>query len=65
MAANGDRRLPKLPEGYYFDEDGLGRNTASRGGGGRRIICCDSMPVDIEKVILKDDISGTIKELPV
>lgn len=62
MTTNGDRGNPKLPEGYYFGEDGLGRNTASQGGGERRKMCCDSIPVDIEKVILKDDISGTIKE---
>lgn len=62
MAANGDRGFPKLPEGYYFDENGLGRNTASRGGGEQRKICCDSKPIDIEKVILKDDISQTTKE---
>lgn len=60
--ANVDRGFPKLPEGYSFDEDGLGRHTAGRGGGERRRICCDSIPIDAEKVIFKDDISQTTKE---
>lgn len=59
---NGGRRFPKLPEGYSFDENGLGRCTAGRSGEKQRKICCDSMPIDIQKVILKDDISQTTKE---
>lgn len=62
MTTNGDRGIPKLPEGYYFDEAGLGRSTTSRGVEGQRKICCDSIPIDIEKVLLKDDFSQTSQE---
>lgn len=58
---NVDRGFPKLPEGYSFDENGLGRCTAGRGGDQRRI-CCDSIPIEIQRVILKDDFSRTTKE---
>lgn len=58
---NGGRGFPKLPEGYSFDENGLGRCTAGRRGDQRRI-CCDSIPIDIQKVLLKDDVSQTTKE---
>lgn len=61
MTTNGGRGFPKLPEGYYFDENGLGRNIGNRGGGEQRKTCCDSIPVDIKEVILKDDISQTTK----
>lgn len=60
--ANVDRGFPKLPEGYSFDEDGLGRHTAGRGSGKQRKICCDGIPIDIQKVLLKDDVSQTTKE---
>ncbi len=60
--ANVDKGFPKLPEGYSFEEDGLGRCTAGRGSGKQRKICCDSIPIDIRKVLLKDDVSRTTKE---
>lgn len=59
--ANVDRGFPKLLEGYSFDEDGLGKHIAGRGGEQRKI-CCDSIPIEIQKVILKDDVSQTTKE---
>lgn len=59
---NGGRGFPKLPEGYSFDEGGLGKDAAGRGSGGQRKICCDSIPTGIQKVILKDDISQTAKD---
>lgn len=62
MMANDGEGFPKLPEGYYFDEGGLGKYTAGRGGGKQRKVCCDSIPVDIRKVLLKDDVSQTTKE---
>ncbi|MCI9571275.1 MAG: hypothetical protein HFH97_01490 [Lachnospiraceae bacterium] len=60
--ANVGKGFPKLPEGYSFEEDGLGRCTAGRGGGKQKRICCDGIPIDIRKVLLKDDVSQTTKE---
>ena len=62
METNDRGRHPELPEGYFFDEHGLGKRTVSKRGGEQRRICCDSIPTDIEKVTLVDDASQTKTE---